>query len=470
MSDPSARTGLLGTEVDWCFTTTPQAGLGGAVLPYPAGKVLGGSSSINRMFHLRGHRANYDAWAASGAPGWSYEELLPYFMRSERAAGRDPRVRGMEGPMQVAPRTRTPDSGLIEGLSAAARDSGMPITEDPNGIAQDGAGWHDSNVVDGMRQSAADAYLRPVLDRPNLTVLTDARVQRLVIKNGRCRGVEYTAGSRAVDAGAVSEVVLTAGAIGSAQLLMVSGIGPEPHLRDLGIKVVTSASGVGQNLQDHPMTSVAFKASEAALPAVRGRDHNAFVALLRTDREVTEPDIQLVFLDAPYFSAALKGPADAYAICCSLMKPLSRGSVRLADSRIEAPPLVDPNYLDDKADAGRLLTGLRMAQRVGNLPSLKKWNDGEIFPGPASHDDDSLGDYLRASVMPYFHPVGTCRMGTGPDAVVDPQLRVRGVEGLRVADASVMPSIVSANTNATVLAIAERAAALIKRQPMLKVT
>jgi choline dehydrogenase len=219
---------------------------------------------------------------------------------------------------------------------------------------------------------------------------------------------------------------------------------------------------VGQNLQDHPMSSVVFKASEAASPAVRGRDHNAFMALLRTDLAAVEPDIQLVFIDAPYFSPALNGPADAYAILPSLMTPLSRGSVRLADPDITVPPLIDPNYLGDQADVDRLLSGLRMASEIGNRESLKAWNEGEVFPGPRGRDDASCVEYLRASIMPYFHPVGTCRMGSDREAVVDPQLRVRGVEGLRVADASVMPSIVSANTNATVLAIAERAAALIK--------
>jgi choline dehydrogenase len=462
MADPSGAIGLLGTEVDWAFMTVPQTGLGGARVSYPAGKVLGGSSGINRMFHLRGHRANYDAWAAAGATGWGYQDLLPYFMRSEHAGGRDPRVRGVGGPMQVAPLPLTSESALAEDLLSAVRDARIPITDDLNGIAQDGAGWPEWNIVDGKRQSAADAYLRPVLGRPNLTVVTDAQVRRLIVENGRCSGVEYAAGSQLRQADAVSEVVLAAGAIGSPQLLMVSGIGPASHLRTLGIDVVIDAPGVGQNLHDHPMTSVVFKASEAALPAVRAQGSNAFIALLRTDPKAAEPDIQLVFTDAPYFSPALNGPADAYAICCSLMKPASRGSVRLAARDITVPPLIDPNYLSDQADVDRLLTGLRMASEIGNRQSLKAWNEGEIFPGPGRQERASRTEYLRTSIMPYFHPVGTCRMGSDSAAVVDPQLRIRDIQGLRVADASVMPSTVSANTNATVLAIAERAAALIK--------
>jgi choline dehydrogenase len=462
MADPAGAMALLGSEVDWAFKTVPQTGLGGGRVSYPAGKVLGGSSGINRMFHLRGHRANYDAWAAAGATGWGYQDLLPYFMRSERAAGRDPRVRGMEGPMQVAPLPLFPESALAEDLLGAVRDAGIPVTDDLSGVAQDGAGWPDWNIVDGKRQSAADAYLRPVLGRPNLTVVTDAQVRRLIVENGRCRGVEYAAGSLLRRADADSDVALAAGAIGSPQLLMVSGIGPASHLRTLGINVVIDAPGVGQNLHDHPMSSVVFKASEAALPAVRAQTSHAFIALLRTDPKAPEPDIQLVFTDAPYFSPALNGPADAYAICCSLMKPVSRGSVRLAARDITVPPLIDPNYLGDQADVDRLLAGLAMTSEICNRESLKGWNEGEIFPGPDRQDRASRAEYLRASIMPYFHPAGTCRMGSDDAAVVDPQLRVRGIQGLRVADASVMPSTVSANTNATVLAIAERAAALIK--------
>jgi choline dehydrogenase len=462
MADPVAWPSLLGTEVDWARTTVPQKNAGGAQFPYPAGKVLGGSSSINGTFHLRGHRANYDAWAESGATGWGYEDLLPYLMRSERAPGRDPRVRGMKGPMLVAPPARTANGALVEDLLAAALDAGIPFTADPNGTSQDGAGWHDWNVVDGKRQSSADAYLRPVLSRPNLTVVTDAQVRRLIIEEGRCRGVEYAAGSQLLRADAASEVVLTAGTVGSAQLLMTSGVGPASQLREFGIDVVVDAPGVGQNLQDHPLTSVVFKASEAALPAVRARDINSFNAMVRTDPAAAEPDILLVFGDGPYFSPALDGPADAYVILPTLVKPLSGGSVRLADRDITVPPLIDPNYLGEQADVDRLLAGLRMARQIGNRASLKVWNDGEVFPGPGRLDDAACTEYLRLSIIPNFHPVGTCRMGSDPEAVVDPQLRVRGVDGLRVADASVMPSIVSANTNATVLAIAERAAALIR--------
>ncbi|HEY0803690.1 MAG TPA: GMC family oxidoreductase N-terminal domain-containing protein, partial [Pseudonocardiaceae bacterium] len=208
MADPFAWKSLLGTEVDWARTTVPQTGLGGAEFPYPAGKVLGGSSSINGMFHLRGHRANYDGWAESGATGWSYADLLPYFMRSERAPGRDPRVRGMQGPMLVAPSPWTSDSALVQDLFGAALDAGIPSTVDPNGRVGDGAGWHDWNIVNGRRQSAADAYLRPAIDRPNLTVVTEAQVRQLVIENGRCLGVEYTAGAQVRHADAVREVVL----------------------------------------------------------------------------------------------------------------------------------------------------------------------------------------------------------------------------------------------------------------------
>jgi choline dehydrogenase len=462
MSDPNGRLSLLGSGVDWSLRTAPQAGLGGTEVDFPLGRVLGGSSSINAMIHLRGHPGNYDSWAAAGATGWGYGDLLPFLMRSEQAPGRDPRVRGMDGPMRVGHRPRPRAAGPVEDFPEVARQAGHLVTDDINGMQQEGFGWPDMNVVDGRRQSAADAYLLPVLGRSNLTVVTNALVRRLVIRGGRCHGVEYVAGSGTVVDEVDREVVVTAGTIGSAQLLLVSGIGPASPLREFGIDVVVDAPGVGENLQEHPMSSVVFAASEAALPAVGSADRRLLVALLRTDSLVAEPDIQFMVIAAPYFSPALGPPRKAYTISCSLMTPFSRGSVRLAGPDVTTPPLIDPGYLVDGRDVERLLVGLEMARDLGNRESLKVWNDGEIFPGPDRTAPSSIREYLRASIFPYYHPVGTCRMGSDSEAVVDPGLRVLGIDGLRVADASVMPTIISANTNATVLAIAERAAELIR--------
>jgi choline dehydrogenase len=464
MSDPHGLFSLFRSEVDWHHTTRPQAGLNGREVTLPSGRVLGGSSSINGMVHLRGHSSNYDGWSDAGATGWSYADLLPFLMRSECAPAGDPRVRGTSGPMLVAPLPRTREAGLIEGLLTVSLEAGLTFTDDLNGSHQAGIGWPDRNIVDGKRQSAADAYLQPALERPNLTVVTDARARRLVLRGGRCHGVEYIVGSATSTAEAEREVVLAAGAVGSAQLLLVSGVGPASQLREFGIDVVVDAPAVGGNLQDHLTTSVVFAATGAALPAVRDKasDHLYLVAQLRVESQAAQPDTQLVFVEAPYFSPALSGPNDSYTIACSLMTPASRGSVRLAGPDITTPPLIDPNYLADRHDVDRLLSGIDLARDIGNHGSTKPWNNGEVFPGPDRKDRSSLTEYLRTGVLSSYHLVGTCRMGSDSRAVVDPSLCVQGVEALRIADASVMPSIVSANTNATVLAIAELAAELIR--------
>jgi choline dehydrogenase len=460
MAERRAWPTLLGSAVDWADMTAPQAGLGGAVLMLSHGKVLGGSSGINAGFFLRGHRANFDRWAADGAAGWDYESLLPYFKRSETAPGRDPGIRGTDGPMVVAP---TPRNGVIaDDLLAAVQDAGHPVRQDLNGPGQEGAAFQDMNVVDGVRQTVADAYLRPVLGRPNLTVAAGALARLLLFSGNRCTGVEYAAhgGTARADAG---EVILAAGAIGSPHLLMVSGIGPAGQLREFGIHVVADRPGVGANLQDHPLSTVVFEGTEQALPELTSGKTDLFTVRTRTDPSAAEPDLQFACITVAYHSPALQGPTGGYSITFSVVTPASRGTVRLAGPGIETRPVVDPNYLGDQRDVDRMLAGLRIARAIGSSPRLSKWRKTEALPGPGTQDDASLIQYLRRSTTPYWHPAGTCRMGSDPDSVVDPELRVRGVQGLRVADASVMPSIVSAYTHATVLAIAEHAAALIAR-------
>lgn len=449
---------VRGTAVDWGRTTVAQPGTAGIEQYFPLGKMLGGSSAVNGMIHIRGHRANYDAWAAGGAAGWDYESLLPYFKRSETAPGRDPRYRGTDGPMIVAPQPG--HSQLLEDAFAAAVAAGNRANADISGGDQDGVGWHDMNIVDGRRQTAADAYLRPHLGRPNLTVTTDALVRRLVVDKGRCRGIEYTVDGQLRQADARREVVLCAGAIGSPHLLLVSGIGPA-SLRDLGIDVVAERPGVGKNLHDQPMSSVVYAPSEEALPLVRIPRLTHFTIRLRTDPALAEPDVQIVVLDKPYHSRAMPAPADAFTIAFSAVTPVSRGTVRITDADIETPPLIDPRYLDDERDLVCLLKGLRAARALGESAELARWRGSEALPGALIQTEEACIDYLRRSTASYYHPVGTCRIGVDEHAVVDSSLRVHGVEGLRVADASVMPTVVSSNTNATVLAIGERAAELI---------
>jgi choline dehydrogenase len=462
MSDWVRWVDLLGTDVDWADETVPQRGTGGSTLTLSRGKVLGGSSSINVSMHVRGHRSNYDAWAAEGAKGWDYDTLLPYFRRSETAPGRDFTYRGDSGPMLVTPPPR--NSVLLDAVFSAALQAGHHRSDDLAGQDGEGVGWNELNRVDGKRQSAADAYLRPVLGRANLTVVTEAMVERLVIENGRCRGVEYTTAQKDTTArkdttaDATAEVLLTAGAIGSPHLLMVSGVGPAAQLREFGIKVRAESPALGTNLHEHPRSALVYRASAKATACMRPGKADIFMVRARSSPSVPEPDIQLVCTDAPI--PGPDGPSAAFQVSFGLVKPDSRGTVRLAGSDITTAPVVDPNYLGQESDMARMLAAMRMARKIGDLTS-PDWRDEEVVPGPDVRDDEAGAAFIRGALVPYFHQAGTCRMGTDTDAVLDPRLRVRGVGGLRVADASVMPTPISGNTNATVLAIAERASALL---------
>ena len=455
MADPAAWFMLAGTSVDWAYETVCQPGTDDAVHPWPRGKVLGGSSGINGMMHVRGHRASFDAWEALGATGWSYDALVPFFKRSERVVGGDPAYRGLDGPMQIAPLLAT--EPLWEACHQAAVEAGHPHNDDSNAAAAAGVCWHENNVVDGVRQSAADAYLTPIAGRANLTVVADAHVQRLLIEHSACRGVEYSRGGQVHTAFAGREVVLSAGVIGSPQLLLLSGVGPGRHLRELDIEVLAELPGVGANLHDHPKSEVAYTATRAARTSSYARKP---LVLTRTD-PAAAPDLQMIFIDFPLHPRFTPGAEDGYSVIFSLMNPASRGFVRLASADPAQAPLIDPRYLAEQSDQRRMVAGLRLAREVGAANALAGWRDKEVSPGPAAQSDEALLAHLRRSVSTYYHPVGTCKIGSDARSVVDPQLRVHGIANLRVADASVMPSIVSGNTNATVLAIAERAAHLI---------
>jgi choline dehydrogenase len=457
MSVPPAWPTLIGSTADWGYVTTPQSGTNHIAQPYPRGKVLGGSSSINAMAFLRGHRAGYDAWVHDGAAGWGYEDLIPFFKRSERAPGRNPDYRGTEGPMVVAPAVKA--HPLAHAYLEAAVEVGHHFSADLNGEDQDGVGWLETNIVGGARQSAADAYLRPVIDRPNLTVVPNALVGRLILAGGRCSGIEYAADGQRQRAGADREVILSAGSIGSAQLLMLSGIGPADHLRGLDIDVLVDLPGVGTNLQDHPLAGITYSAT-APVPPTTGQ-HSDLIAMLRSHPDLPAPDVQLLFLDIAYHPPTMAGPANGYTIGFSFMQPHSRGTVRLTSSDPTTAPLIDPNFLGDERDSAAMVTALRMAREIGESRALAPWRDKEQLPGVTIGNDSDLREYVRHATGPYFHAAGTCRIGHDSMAVVDTELRVHGIDALRVVDASVMPRLIGANPNATVLAIAERAASLI---------
>jgi choline dehydrogenase len=450
MTVPNAWPENLGTDADWGQVTTPQAGAGPAL--YPRGRALGGGSAINAMAHVRGHPALYDGWASNGAPGWGYRDLLPYFRRSEQASGHDPALRGTGGPIRVGPATQR--HPVAQALATALEAAGCPVTDDLSGARPEGVGWADLAIADGERVSSADAYLRPALGRPNLTVRTGCLVTGLDVRDDRCTGVSYAwdgIGGRAT----AGEVVLAAGAIGSPQLLLLSGIGPAGALRGLGIDAVADIAGVGQNLQDHPVVMITYRAP-IPLPASR-YNHGEVYAAVRTGLAAGYPDVHLFPILLPLAATGFEPPAAGGNLVAAVVAPSSRGSLRLASPAPDAAPLIDPGFLTDPRDLDRLETGLQLLRAAAGTGTFTATGLTELWPGP----DADLRGYIRRAVGSYYHPAGTCRLGTGADAVVDLQLKVTGLSGLRVADASIMPVITNAHPNATVLAVAERAADLI---------
>jgi choline dehydrogenase len=464
--NPLDYAGMWNTSVDWAFRSTPQAGLGGVVIPVPRGRVLGGCSAVNAMMHIRAHRSSYDAWERGGATGWHFDSLLPFLKRSEHAPGADPALRGTDGPMVVAPGPAARPGSFYHAAYRAAAEIGASVTADGEGIART-----ELNIVNYTRQSAADAYLGPARNRPNLTVTTDAVVQRLLLDGRRCTGVEFVVGGQRCTAHASREVVLAAGAIGSPHLLMVSGVGPAAQLRSVGIDVVLDLPGVGENLQDHPLAHVTFATDE---PIDAGGLPDIAHVVMRSDAS-SDPNLQFMFVrypmphrkpDAdvePWGSSAWHPERlDGYSVLFSLLRPYSRGSVRVAGPSASTAPVIDLGYYTDRRDLDLMLVGVHRARQLGETRALGPWRTGEASPGAHVTGDDELREYIKLATGSYFHLVGTCAIGTGEQAVVDPDLRVRGIGNLRVADASVMPSTVAANTNATVLAIAERAASALK--------
>jgi choline dehydrogenase len=457
MTVPNAWPQNLGSAADWANVTTGQADAG--PVAYPRGRGVGGSGAINALAHVRGHRAVYDSWAAGGAAGWAFADLLPYFRRSERAEGRDPVLRGTDGSVRVGPVPEGERHPVAVAFAAALRGAGVPVTDDLSGAAQEGIGWVDLAIAGGQRACSAEAYLRPAAGRPNLEVATGCLVTGLQVRRGRCIGVSFVHDGAPASARTASEVIVCAGAIGSPQLLLLSGIGPAGQLRAMGIDPAADLPGVGQNLQDHPVVLVSY-AAPAPVPA-RGYNHGEVYAAVRSALAGACPDLHLFPILLPLAPAGCQPPPAGYALVAAVVAPESRGSVRLASADPQAAPLIDPGLLREGRDVDRLEEALAIVRQAGAGPELAPVRLAEMWPGPQMRTRTGVRGYLRRRVGSYYHPAGSCRMGADPGAVVDAQLRVRGVAGLRVADASVMPTIPNAPLNATVLAIAERAADLI---------
>ncbi|HTP92188.1 MAG TPA: choline dehydrogenase [Xanthobacteraceae bacterium] len=484
---------LLKRKHDWMYFAEPEASTGGRGLECARGRVIGGSSSINAMAYVRGHRGDYDRWAASGLSTWSYAHVLPYFRRQESWDDGESFYRGGSGPLHTQ-RTRFADP-LIDAFAAAGQAAGYRATADYNGAQQEGFTTWQMTVRNGRRCSAADAYLRPALDRENLAVSIHALTTRIVFDGRRAVGVEYTEQGRSQTAYADREVVLCGGVINSPQLLMLSGIGDADELREHGINVKAALPGVGKNLQDHISAAIAYQRKapgpfhhamrfDRIVPALaaaywRGEGiatelPTGQMAFLKSRPDAALPDVQFIFNAAPmtatpYLWPVRKPYADGYACRAVVLRPESRGRIELVSADPRQPVRIRQNFLATDNDWKTLRAGLRMAREVCRQAPMRPFMEREIAPGEAATSDAAIDEHIRANSITVHHPLGTCKMGVASDrmAVVDPELRVFGVDGLRVVDGAVMPDLVGGNINAPIIMIAEKAADLIRgREPL----
>jgi choline dehydrogenase-like flavoprotein len=472
---------------NWAFETVPQPGLNGRRGFQPRGKALGGSSAINGMIYIRGHRTDYDDWAALGCEGWLWNDVLPYFKRAEGNERGANDLHGGNGPLRVA-NQRSPRPITYAFVEACAENQ-IRRNDDFNGPEQEGAGLYQvtqfwGGEKNGERCSAAAAYLHPVMNRPNLTVITHAHATRIVFDGKRATGVRYHRNGRDETAEARREVILCGGAFGSPQLLLLSGVGPADELRQHGIGVFYELPGVGKNLQDHLdyITSYSSKHTDlfgltvgGVLNLFRGmlqwrKDGTGIfaspgsegAAFLKSDPGLDRPDLQLHFIIAK-IADHLRKIQVGYGFSCRVcqLRPYSRGEVGLTSSDPLAPPRIDPRFLSDERDAEILLKGVKLVRRIVGSPALAKYRHKELLTADVSSDEE-LMNYIRNRADTIYHPVGTCKMGVDDMAVVDPQLRVRGLQGLRVVDASILPTLIGGNTNAAAIMIAEKAADMIR--------
>lgn len=476
---PAAFSKLFKTDADWAYETLPEPRLKDRRLFWPRGKVLGGCSSINAMIYIRGHAWDYDHWASLDNDGWSYRDVLPYFKRAECWHGQASPDHGYGGPLHVGRMRRV--TPMSEIFLRAATETGLALNPDFNGPTQDGVGIYHTNIHGGRRWSVVDGYLRPALRRPNLQVVTNAQATRLIFDGRRATGVEYLRGGKLTRAMALREVLVCGGAIGSPHLLLLSGVGPAAQLRAREIPIVIDLPGVGENLQDHLMGMLVYGCKERGMTL----DHadtlgnvarylllkqGPFLsnvgeagAFLRTREGLPAPDLQIIFAPG-YFvrHGFVKPEGDGFSMGFILLRPESRGRVSLSRGMPGGAPNIEANYLESAADEQVLLEGLKFCRNLAHAPAFSHYRGAEYVPGTTTGDEAFLREYIREWTETVYHPVGTCMMGRGPRAVVDSRLRVRGLDGVRVVDASIMPTIVGGNTHAPVIMIAEKAADMIK--------
>jgi choline dehydrogenase len=438
---------LFGSSIDWGYLSVPQDGLDGRPTYEPRGKAPGGSSNLYIMMHIRGHPSDYDRWAAGGADGWSYAECAPYFEKLE----------------QVLPLQHAGENGpnpTSQAFIDACVELGHPRLESFNEGDMNGAGWHRINVRDGKRFSTKEGYLDPARGRPNLTIEFGAYATKLLFDGERAAGVDYLQGSRHHHAHARREVIVCEGAIESPHLLLLSGIGPEGHLREHGVEVVTDLPGVGENFHNHVLTGVIRECKQPVPPPNQNLSETALFLQSSKGSGNDGPDLQIGLVNAPFDIIVGQGHPNSISILPGVVQPASRGWIRLASADPREKPAVNPNYLGDPSDRERLVEGVELARSIFAADAFSDWLGDELSPGPSVTD---LDGFVREKADSYHHQAGSCRMGSDDLAVVDPQLRVRGVEGLRVADASVMPAVPSGNCHAGIVMIAERLADMLKQ-------
>lgn len=479
---PALVENLMDSPVDWGYRTVPQPELLGRKIFLTRGRCLGGTSSMNFMVYMRGNRGDYDHWRQLGNAGWGFEDVLPYFVRSESNGRYRDKYHGTSGPLSVSDPGKR--NRLTELFMAASKEVGLPYTDDVNGATQEGYGYFQATIGKMGRCNTAAAFLHPVMARKNLTVLTHALTTRLIVDKARAVGVEYLHEGRVETAHAANEIVLCGGAINSPQLLLLSGVGPAGELRASGVKVIHDLPGVGKNLHDHlyaycnyqieePLTLYGISEADATVAQRQcledgtgpfATNYIEAGSFIRCDPASEYPDIQmhfvLFYLAKDYFDGT---PPDRHGFCISLnvCRPRSRGDLRLYSADPLDRPLIDPRYLSDRSDLDLTVKGMRKALAICDASPFKTVGASEVSPGLKDRSDESLANFIRLKGNTVWHPVGTCKMGHDPMAVVDDQLRVHGLAGLRVADASIMPTIVSGNTNAPCIMIGEKAADMV---------
>lgn len=459
VKDPRRWPALFYGELDWCWKTAPLRSCFNRVDHVPRAKMLGGCHSHNANAWVRGHRTDFDSWAYAGCPGWSWADVLPLFKKIEDWQGPPSDLRGTGGPIYVTP--PVDPNPLSAAFIEAGRSVGLPVLDDINGPEMLGVGYFNFTVKDGRRFSVADGYLRPALARPNLTVLTRAETDRVILTASHCTGVAFRHDGATRQAHAAREVILCAGVIGTPRILLLSGIGPEDDLRRLGIPVAANLGGVGSNLQDHVLLGGLVYECRGALPPPRNNGAESTL-WWKSDRRLAGPDIQPVFIEFAFATPEL-GPRlphdQCYTICPSVVRPASRGRVTLASADPAAAPIIDVNYLSRDADVTAMLAAVELCREMGAAEAFTPFRAREVMPGPLGRTE--MVEFIRTAASTYFHPTSTCRMGQTAACVVDPELRVHGIDGLRVADASIMPGVTSGNTNAPSIMIGEKLAELV---------